>query len=76
MTKVEYFIYALFGEALYVLIQSFPKILTVFLNNTKAAHIQAMQALQSSRTMLSPALLITVPCERHFISAHGDHEQF
>lgn len=76
VTKVEYFIYALFGEALNVLIQPFLKILMVFLNSTKAAHIQIMQALQSSHTTLSPALLITMPHEGHFISAHGDHKQF
>lgn len=58
------------------LIPSFPKILTVFWNKTKAAHIQAMQTLQSSHTTLPPALLITVPHEGHFISAHGDHKQF
>lgn len=48
VTKVEYFIYALFGEALDILITAFPKILTVFFTNTKAARIQTMQALQSS----------------------------
>lgn len=76
MTKVEYLIYALFGEALHILIQSFPKIVTVFWDNTKDAHIQTMQALQSSHITLSPALLITVPPEGHFVSAQGDHKQF
>lgn len=75
MTEVEYFIYVLFGEALNVLMPSFPK-KPVFLNNTKAAHIPTMQALRSSLTALTPGFLITVSHEGHFISAHSDHEQF
>lgn len=75
MTEVEYFIYVLFGEALNVLMPSFPK-KTVFLNNTKAAHIPTIQTLRSSLTTLAPVFLIIMSCEGHFISAHGDHEQF
>lgn len=45
VTKGEYSAYAL-----HVLMQSFPKILTVFSNNTKAAHIQTRQALPSAFT--------------------------
>lgn len=75
MTEVEYFIDALLGEALHVLIQPFPKNVAVFLSDTKAAHMETMQAPQSSHTTLSPAILITVACEGRFTSAHGDHKQ-